>query len=175
MLPWSLIFLHYGMVAPMRFLNSYIKSREPVEATSFFRQDRKLASLMPAVERMASLQRDCAEVLPAMFSQCEILAFEQGELVLSTPSTALAARLKQQVPKLQEALLKKGWQVNNIRLRVRMMKAAEIREAPHSLALTPAAVDAFDRLSQTLEQNKQNAPLIAALQRMVQKRRGMPE
>jgi hypothetical protein len=110
-----------------------------------------------------------------MFSQCEVLAFEQGVLLLSAPNTALAAKLKQQVPKLQEALLKRGWQINNVRLRVHMMKAAEIKPETRSLSLSSAAVDAFDSLSQTLEANKQNAPLIAALQRMVQKRRERPD
>ncbi|GAB2867464.1 hypothetical protein GCM10027277_40640 [Pseudoduganella ginsengisoli] len=159
----------------MRFTNSYIKSRDPVEATNFLRRDNRLAALLPAVERMASLQQDCAAVLPAMFSHCEVLAFEQGVLLLSAPNTALAAKLKQQTPKLQEALLKRGWQINNIKLRVQMMKAADIKPEPVSLSLSPAAVEAFDTLSQTLEQNKQNAPLIAALKNMVQKRRERPD
>ncbi|MRV73042.1 hypothetical protein GJ700_15130 [Duganella sp. FT92W] len=159
----------------MRFTNSYIKSRAPQEATNFLKRDNKLAALLPAVERMASLQQDCAATLPAMFSQCDVLAFEQGVLLLSAPNTALAAKLKQQVPKLQDALLKRGWQINNVRLRVQMMKAVEIKPETRPLSLSTAAVDAFDSLSQTLEQSKQNAPLIAALQRMVQKRRERPD
>lgn len=151
--------------------NTYIKTRAPVGATDFLRRDHKLSALLPAVERMVSLQRDCAAALPAMFVHCDILAFEQGELLLSTPSAALAAKLKQQLPKLQESLMRRGWQINNIRLRVQMMKAAEIKEQMRALSLSPAAVDAFDQLSHTLEPSKQNTELIAALQRMVQKRR----
>jgi hypothetical protein len=45
-----------------------------------------------------------------------VLSFEDAQLVLATPTSAVAAKLKQQVPKLQAALLKRGWQVNNIRL-----------------------------------------------------------
>lgn len=151
--------------------NTYIKTRAPVGATDFLRRDHKLSALLPAVERMVLLQRDCAAALPAMFVHCNILAFEQGELLLSTPSAALAAKLKQQLPKLQESLMRRGWQINNIRLRVQMMKAAEIKEQMRALSLPPAAVDAFDQLSHTLEPSKQNTALIAALQRMVQKRR----
>jgi uncharacterized protein YukE len=36
-----------------------------------------------------------------MFKHCEILAFEQNVLTLALPNAALAAKLKQQLPKLQ--------------------------------------------------------------------------
>jgi CRISPR/Cas system endoribonuclease Cas6 (RAMP superfamily) len=110
-----------------------------------------------------------------MFSLCEILAFEDGNLLLSTPSSAVAAKLKQQLPKLQDALLKRGWHINNIKLRVQMMKAAEIKEQMRALTLPPTAVTAFEELSKSLEQSKQNDSLIQALQLLVQRRRDRPD
>jgi hypothetical protein len=161
------------MFRRMRFNSSNISLKRPtaVGATDFLRRDDKLARLLPAVERMAALQKDCAAALPSMFQFCEILSFDQGLLVLSTPNAALAAKLKQQVPKLQGTLAQRGWVVNGVKLKVQMTKPAEIREPMRTLSLTEAAVTAFDDLSNTLEETPQNATLIAALKAMVARRR----
>ncbi|WP_332851353.1 DciA family protein [Duganella sp. S19_KUP01_CR8] len=157
----------------MRFNSSNvsIKRHTPVGATDFLRRDDKMAALLPAIQRMASLQKDCAAALPAMFKYCEILAFEDGQLILSLPNAALAAKLKQQLPKLQDTLAQRGWQVHGVKLKVLMTKPAEIKEQMRSLSLTEAAVTAFDELGDTLEATPQNATLIAALKAMVAKRR----
>lgn len=160
-------------VSPMRFNSSNLSLKRPtaVVATDFLRRDDKMAALLPAIERMASLQRDCAAALPAMFKFVEILSFEDGQLLLATPNAALAAKLKQQVPKLQETLARRGWQVTGVKLRVQMVKPAAIKEQMRALSLPEAAVAAFDELGHTLEQTPQNAILIEALQRMVARRR----
>ncbi len=161
------------MLLHMRFNSSNvsIKRHTPVGATDFLRRDDKMAALLPAIQRMASLQKDCAAALPAMFKYCEILAFEDGQLILSLPNAALAAKLKQQLPKLQDTLAQRGWQVHGVKLKVLMTKPAEIKEQMRSLSLTEAAVTAFDELGDTLEATPQNATLIAALKAMVAKRR----
>ncbi len=161
------------MLLRMRFNSSNlsIKRRTAVEATDFLRRDDKMAALLPAIERMASLQKDCAAALPAMFKYAEILAFEDGQLTLSLPNASLAAKLKQQLPKLQDTLARRGWQVHGVKLKVLMTKPAEIKEQMRSLWLTEAAVTAFDELGDALEATPQNATLIAALKAMVAKRR----
>lgn len=157
----------------MRFNSSNlsIKRRTAVGATDFLRRDDRMARLLPAIERMAALQKDCAAVLPPMFRHCEILAFEEGQLTLSVPNTALAAKLKQQLPKLQETLGRRNWQVSAVRLKVQMAKPAEIKEKMRALELPPAAVDAFDQLGETLEASAQNSALINAVKAMVARRR----
>jgi hypothetical protein len=161
------------MVRRMRFNSSNvsINRRNPVGATDFLRRDDKLAAMMPAIERMAALQKDCAIALPAMFKYCEILAFDDGQLTLSLPNASLAAKLKQQIPKLQETLARRGWQVHGVKLRVQMTKPAEIKEQMRALSLPEAAVTAFDELGETLPDTPQNATLIAALKAMVARRR----
>jgi hypothetical protein len=161
------------MVRRMRFNSSNfsIKRHTPVGATDFLRRDDKMAALLPAIQRMAALQKDCAAALPAMFKYCEILAFQDGQLILSLPNASLAAKLKQQVPKLQETLAQRGWQVTAVKLKVLMTKPAEIKEQMISLSLSEAAVEAFDQLGTDLEQTPQNASLIAALRAMVARRR----
>ncbi|GGY50355.1 DciA family protein [Pseudoduganella albidiflava] len=148
------------------------RNRTAVEATDFLRRDDRLAALLPAVQRMAKLQQDCAKVLPAAFNFCDILSFEAGQLVLSTPNASVAAKLKQQLPKLQEALSAKGWQIDNIRLKVQMMKAMATPPVERrQLVIPEVGVDSFARLSETLEPTKQNATLIAALKNLVAHRR----
>ncbi|NVD99154.1 DciA family protein [Massilia sp. BJB1822] len=155
----------------MRF-DTFKRSRRPAEATDFLRRNDRLAALLPAAERMGALQADCAAALPAAFKLSEILACEDGQLLLSVPNAAVAAKLKQQLPKLQEALQQKGWQINNIRLRVQMMKSAQpLPVERRQLALPDSAVHSFDQLSKELEETAQNRPLIAALRAMVARRR----
>ncbi|GGB89713.1 DciA family protein [Pseudoduganella buxea] len=155
----------------MRF-NSLNQNRTAVGATDFLRRSDRLAALLPAVQRMAKLQQDCAAVLPTAFSFCEILSCEDGVLVLSTPNASVAAKLKQQVPKLQEALARKGWQIETVKLKVQMMRAMSTPPVERRQLLLPeTAVNSFEELSQTLEQTKQNASLIAALKNLVANRR----
>lgn len=158
-------------VSRMRF-NSPNQNRNAVEATDFLRRHDRLAPLLPAVQRMAKLQQDCAKVLPTAFSFCEILSFEAGQLVLSTPNASLAAKLKQQLPKLQDALAKKGWQIDNIRLKVQMMRAMTTPPVERrQLVIPEVGVESFAQLSEALEPSKQNATLIAALRALVAHRR----
>jgi hypothetical protein len=161
------------MFRRMRFNSSNISLKRPtaVGATDFLRRNDRMAALLPAVERMARLQKDCAACLPTMFKHCEILAFEDGQLVLSLPTTALAAKLKQQLPKLQDTLARRGWQVAAVKLKVQMTKAVEIKEKMRALELPPAAVEAFDQLSSSLEASPQNSQLIDAVKAMVARRR----
>lgn len=140
-------------------------------ATDFLRRNDKLASLMPAAMRMANLQADCAAVLPSMFTNCDILSFEQGRMVLAVPSSAFAAKLKQQIPKLQLALHKRGWQVDEIKLKVQVARAMPPQVVLRQLSMPPMAVDAFDELGDSLAATPQNASLIAAVKALAAKRR----
>lgn len=140
-------------------------------ATDFLRGNATMASLMPAVNRMMALQKDCASALPAMFHNCDILQFEDAQLVLATPTSAVAAKLKQQLPKLQAELEKRGWQVSGIKLKVQVTKSIAPIVHTRQLLLPNLAVSAFDELSNALPASPQNDCLIAALRAMVQRRR----
>ena len=140
-------------------------------ATDFLRRSDTLAALMPAVTRMVALQKDCAKALPAMFVHCDILQFHEGQLVLAIPNAALAAKLKQQLPKLQGELEKKGWLIQAIKLKVQVTRTPAPEAQMRSLELPERAVSAFAELGDTLPDSKENSRLIAALRRMVAKRR----
>ena len=140
-------------------------------ATDFLRGNATMASLMPTVTRLAALQKDCARALPAMFEHCDILQFESGQLVLATPNAALAAKLKQQLPKLQGELERKGWQISGIKLKVQVIRSIAPIVHTRALVLPEKAMTALEELSTALPASKQNEQLIAALRNMVRHHR----
>lgn len=140
-------------------------------ATDFLRSNDRLASLLPAANRMARLQADCAQALPAIFNNSDVLSFQGGVLTLAVPSSALAARLKQSLPKLQATLVGRGWQVESMRIKVQVTRALPDRPQMRTLELPATAVQAFEELADSLPDNKQNHDLVAALRALAAKRR----
>jgi hypothetical protein len=148
--------------------------RTSIGATDFLRRNDRMAALLPAATRMASLQKDVRLILPPMYANCEALAIQDGVLSLAVPSSAVAAKLKQQVPKLQAALQKKGWQVESVKIKIQVGRALPAEPEglkPSSLTLPPTAVQAFEELGDALPASPQNAPLIAAIKRLAEKRK----
>lgn len=162
-------------VAPMRaklpFHHGRSKRGPTAPGINSFLNRGALAALMPTVNRLVALQKDCAAALPAMFQHCDILQFEGGQLVLATPNAAVASKLKQQLPKLQVELEKRGWQISAIKLKVQVTKSLPPVVHTTGLVLPPRAVEAMDELSEALPASKQNTALIAALRRLVKRRR----
>lgn len=147
------------------------KTRTAQGATDYLRADVRIASFLPTVARLIALQKDCAAILPEMFSTCAVLQFDSGQLILAIPSAALAAKLKQKLPKLQDSLLQHGWQVNVIRLKVQVGNNAEKAMAPKRLQLPTQAVSALAQLNNALEESPRNASLRAAIDVMIRRHR----
>jgi hypothetical protein len=133
----------------------------------FLRTHDKMAALLPAVARLAELQKDCSAILPALFDVCSALQFDAGQLTVATPNAAVASKLKQQLPKLQDGLLKRGWQVNSIRLKVQVGKIAEKARPAKQISLPPRALSAIAELKESLEDSPRNDALKAALESML--------
>lgn len=140
-------------------------------AADFLRANDKMAAIMPTVTRLVALQKDCAAILPAMFDSCSVLSFEADQLVLAIPNAAIASKLKQQLPKLQDSLRKRGWQVIAIRLKVQVVQGMAKPEAIKQLALPSRAISAFADLEGTLEDSPTNSALKAALAAMLGRHR----
>jgi hypothetical protein len=141
-------------------------------AANFLRVSDSISPLLPTIKRNASLQKDCRKILPLMFDTCEILQLSEGQLTLAVPNAAVASKLKQQCPKLQDALQQLGWQINVIRIKVQVRKVVE-KAPPVKQAILPSnAVNAFESLQSSLEDTPQNAALRAALAQLVRRRKG---
>lgn len=137
----------------------------------YLKSHDKLAGLLPTVTRLVALQRDCTVLLPALFETCTIMQFEDGQLVIGAPSSAVASKLKHQLRKLQEGLLQRGWQVNAIRLKVQVGNIPEKSRTSKRLFLSDQAISAFQNLHQSLENTPRNAGLLTALTSLVQRHR----
>jgi hypothetical protein len=139
------------------------------EATEFLHQHEKISMLMPTVTRIVQLQKDCMAILPAMFEACKVLNFQSEKLIVSSPNAALAAKLKQQLPTLQTGLLNKGWQVNEIRLKVKASGIPEKSTHVKQSILSGPAISALAALGGTLEDSPRNNALKTALNVMLQR------
>ncbi|MGS0741697.1 hypothetical protein ACVBEF_07660 [Glaciimonas sp. GG7] len=139
------------------------------DASDFLRGNDKMAALLPTLTRMAALQKQCAAGLPDMFEACEVLHFEAGQLVLSAPNAALATKLKQQLPKLQNYLMAENWQINGIRIKVQVSQKLQKLTPVKQFSLTPHAVSAFADLARSLEASPRNEALKAALATMMRR------
>jgi hypothetical protein len=149
------------------------RSRKPSTqgVTDFLRADDRMATLLPAVARLAALQKDCAVILPALFENCSVMHFDAGQLVLATPNNALAARLKQQLPKLQDSLLKRGWQVSAIKIKVQVGHIFQQATPQKQIALPRQAFGALAGLNESLEDSARNAALKAAISTLLKRHR----
>ena len=158
------------MTRPSTFVPSKTHVRQSQTSkgvADFLRGHDKLAALLPSITRMSALQRDCAAALPAMFSTCAILQFENEQLVLAVPNAALASKLKQQLPKLTATLLQQGWQVSAIRLKVQVGPSLEMTIPPKQLRLSDQAISALALLESELDKSPRNADLLTAISRLV--------
>jgi hypothetical protein len=132
-----------------------------------------MAALLPALARLTALQNDCAAALPDMFAVCSVMRYDSGELVVSVPSAALAAKLKQKLPKLQDALVQRGWQITALRVKVQVAQNVDkSMTSKQQLKLPVKAVSALSELEQALTPSPRNAELKAALTAMVRRHRG---
>jgi hypothetical protein len=150
----------------MRFLPAYPRPQRRAQSTEkvtgaidFLQSHNKMAHLLPTVSRLLALQKDCAAILPAMFNTCQVLNLEAGQLVIATPNAALASKLKHQLPKIQADLLKLGWQVNAIRLKVQAPIHDVVSPSIEKRHFSEQAKTAFITLSTELGDSPQNAAL----------------
>ena len=147
------------------------KAATSQEAVSFLRGHQALAALLPTATKLAKLQADCLAILPAQFTHCTVLNVNEGVLHIAVPNSALATRIKQTLPKLQSALIERGWQVQGIKLRIQVDAPAPAAPVVEGRELTSQALDSFRELNQSLENHPSNLALKQAIQNLL-KRRG---
>ena len=139
------------------------------DASDFLRGNDKLAALLPAAARLASLQRECVALMPASFAHCTVLQVTDGQLQIAVPNAALATRIKQMLPKLQAGLVDKGWPIESIKLKIQVV-APPLPPAVRELSLPARAVSSFAELDKNLEGHPRNEALKEALRNLVERR-----
>lgn len=143
--------------------------RAASSAVESLRMHENMAALMPAVMRMAAIQRDCEAILPDMFGSCAVLRLDSDRLVLSAPNAAMAARLKQKLSNLQDALNAAGWQVSAIQLKVQPKTSRMEPRRAEKNGLPEKAIAAFSELASAIEESPRNEALKSAVRTLVQR------
>jgi len=155
-------------------LPNFTPARRPGQAPKtrgafeFLQSSDKLSELLPAAQRVGQLQADCERLLPTLFATCSALQIREGQLNIAVPNAALATRLRQVLPKLQQDLREKGWAVDGIKLKVQPMPSEAQRPSKKlsNSDLPGQAISSFSELANSLD----DSPLRAALQALVARR-----
>lgn len=127
-------------------------------------------TLMQRTRRVAEWQRRYADAAPpALTRSSRVAGFRSGILVLGADNAAVAAKLKQLVPRLMTALNQQGNEVTSIRVQVQPANVTADREKKRALSgLPPRAVEQFEKLSASVPES----PLKQALDALVAHHRG---
>lgn len=135
------------------------------EVNSFLQTE--LAHLWPAIANITALQKVCVTTLPQLFLYCSVLHLETQKLVIAAPNAALASKLKQQLPKLQAALQKAGWQIEAIRIKVQASPIFSEEPPQKKCQLSESALNAFGALEKNLANERGNNGLLEALRTLL--------
>lgn len=134
-------------------------------------QDVRSAGVLATAHRHIQIRQVVSSVLPpALGAVCEIAKADQQTLVLAVPSAAHAAKLRQMAPSIVRALSARGWNVNEITVRVQAGLLEGRTQTPHSIETKPldqTALDAFQRLHDELRPG----PLADAVSRLLNRHR----
>lgn len=141
------------------------KKSQSVEVNSLLRS--QLTHLWPAITNNAACQKACVTALPQLFLYCQVLHLEADQLILSAPNSALASKLKQQLPKLLAFLQNAGWQINAIRIKVQVNPVFQDEPHEKQCQLSNKALQAFSSLEKNLEQSNRNDGLLEALRNLI--------
>ena len=136
-------------------------------AAEYLDQHEKLSGLLQIALRLSEIEKKCRTILPRHFSSCSVLKLENGKMIIGVPNQSIAARMRQQLPFLQDELGRSGWPVDSIRLKVQLSlkRFAEIPVA--SKTLSPKAYESLVDLHSRLCKTKQNGKLMSALSELI--------
>ena len=145
---------------------------QPSTAMDYLDSHGKIAALMQTAKELSAIQKDCAHILPAFFSGCQVMRLENGTLHIGVPNQAVAARLRQQIPALKNRLGTKGWPVNTIRLKILLPHHLPVAaQVFHKDDLPEAAYTSFQELYEKLESDGDNSPLFLSLRQLLLRHR----
>jgi hypothetical protein len=128
-----------------------------------------LTALSRATQCIAALQRLYAVCAPPdMVRASRVVNNRDGMLVIAADNGAIAAKLRQQAPRLLKNMQKQGVEVTGIRVQVQVERTSP---APRSRAKKlPLTIDSIDNF-ETLSKQVKDPDLSSALARFAARRR----
>src|SRR5574337_876056 len=133
---------------------------------NYFRSAAPLARLGEHAARLGRLQSILVGVLPAHLAEsCGVANLKEGELVLHARSGAVAARLRQMLPSLQQAFAEQGVLLTGIKLRVEVINPMTPRPAAAPRSVPTQARDGVAGLAQPRPGQSPLAPVLRGVGR----------
>ena len=108
-----------------------------MKISNYLKTSPELAAVTRHAERLIELQHLLGAVMPPALAQhCRVANLKQGKLVLHAANPLVAAKLRQMIPSLSEALTSRGWQITAIQVGVQGYNAAsqQFTEGPAPLS-----------------------------------------
>ncbi len=128
-----------------------------------------LTALNQATQRIAALQQlytACAP--PDLIQASRVVNHRNGMLVIAADNGAVAAKLRQQAPRLLKNMQKQGGEVTGIRVQVQVERSSPAaRTQAEKALLSIDSIDNFERLSKQVK----DPELRSALARFAARRR----
>lgn len=128
-----------------------------------------LTALTRATQCIAALQRLYAVCAPPdMVRASRVVNNRDGMLVIAADNGAVAAKLRQQAPRLLKNMQKQGGEVTGIRVQVQVARSTiPSRSRPSKTPLSIDSIDNFEKLSKQVK----DPDLRSALARFAARRR----
>jgi len=150
------------LTAPLSFRPSPL-----VRLRGLLAAERQFAVALPEAERMASLNRQFAGVVPAAVARaCSVAAIQGETALIFCGNGAAASRVRAQAKGVARALSRPDVQVSGVRVKVRADWSAP--ERPEKRDMSAAGVRAFRDLDAALPEGG----LKAAVERLLSHHRG---
>lgn len=135
----------------------------------FLNADEAMARLAAHAGRLLKLQRLFEEVVPATLARaCRIANFKSGVIFIHAENGAVAAKLRQTMPSINDEFRTRGVQVTEIRIKVQPLDVAvQHKPRPRAAVLGDAGRASIARLADSLPEG----PLRESLGRFMAKRK----
>jgi len=127
--------------------------------------DSPLARIEEHALRLGRVQRTLDLLLPDYLAgSVSVANLQNGVLALHVPGAAVAARLKMLIPRIKEGFWAQGTAVDEIRVRVRPPRAADLAR---EVAPRPVSGDVLSGLESLRTSLPERSPLAAPLARLI--------
>ena len=125
-----------------------------------------LESLAVKAQRLLELQKVFNQIAPqSLANYCSVASFENHTLVIFTDNSAIAAKLKQQIPTVLAKFHKWGIEVTSIRVEVQVRPRSTNVSKMKEIELSPNATHSLEALAGSLNAS----PLKLAIETMLQR------
>ncbi|WP_353172232.1 DciA family protein [Paracandidimonas soli] len=144
------------------------KSADASVAIQWLSTEPRAASVLDAARRLLAAQETLQRLVPgAMGQACRVALIEDARMVLSVPSAAHAAKLRQLAPTITRKMNEKGWNLTEITVKI---QAARLQTAPQRPPksvnpLGTAGVQAFSEIQPAIHPG----PLADAIARLLKR------